>query len=97
MGIISLVVLAVAVLARYRFALAHGWRGTYVVTAVVALYLNVFVLIVQSFQKIPALHLRSLQLALESPFKAVQMVVLLVFIGLGFKATIGFETGRRRV
>src|SRR6267154_5971085 len=52
-GGISLVVLAVALLARYYFRLAGGWRRTYVLTAVMALYLNVFVLVVQSFLKVP--------------------------------------------
>ena len=54
-GILSLVVLAVAILARYAFHLAGAWRWIYVVSAAVALYLNVFVLIVQLFQKVPAL------------------------------------------
>src|SRR6266545_4409178 len=55
-GIISLVVLAVAILARYAFHLAGAWRHVYVVCAVLALYLNVLVLIVQAFQKVPALN-----------------------------------------
>jgi len=54
-GAISLVVLAVAIVARYRHRMARGWRATYVITAVMALYFNVFVLVVQSFQKLPAL------------------------------------------
>src|SRR5262245_22575150 len=54
-GAISLVVLAIAIVARYRHRMARGWRATYVVTAVMALYFNVFVLVVQSFQKVPAL------------------------------------------
>src|SRR6266404_2107877 len=54
-GIISLIVLAVAIYARYNRALAGGWRKTYVIGAVIALYLNVFVGIVQAFQKVPAL------------------------------------------
>src|SRR5258706_3119491 len=55
-GIISLLVLAVAILARYYLHLARGLRRTYVLTAVVALYLNVFFLVVQSFLQMPALH-----------------------------------------
>ena len=55
LGVISLVVVAVAVVARYARHLAGAWRKTYVVTAVLALYLDVFVLVVQSFEKIPAL------------------------------------------
>src|ERR1700704_3772233 len=54
-GIVSLVVLSVAILARYAFHLAGAWRRTYVVSAMMALYLNVFVLIAQAFQKVPAL------------------------------------------
>lgn len=53
-GIISLLVLAVAILARYVLHLAGAWRWIYVVTAMGALYLNVFVLIVQLFQKVPS-------------------------------------------
>jgi hypothetical protein len=54
LGVISLVVLAVAIVARYPLHLA--WRKTYVVSACAALYFNVFVLVVQSFEKIPALN-----------------------------------------
>src|SRR6266550_3972591 len=54
-GIISLVLLAVAIVARYARHLAGAWRWIYVVTAMISLYLNVFVLIVQLFQKVPAL------------------------------------------
>ena len=54
-GILSLLILGISVLARYRYKLAGGWRRTYVITAVIALYLNFFVLIVQLFQKTPAL------------------------------------------
>src|SRR5271165_4445160 len=54
-GLVSLIVLTFAILARYRHRLAGGWRRTYAITAVAALYLNVFVLIVQLFEKVPAL------------------------------------------
>src|SRR3954471_15021845 len=54
-GVISLLVLAIALFARYARHLAAGWRRTYVITASSALYLNCFVLVVQSFLKIPAL------------------------------------------
>jgi hypothetical protein len=56
-GIISLLVLAVAIFARYARRLTGIWRRGYVVTAVIALYLNFFVLIVQSFQKVPVLKM----------------------------------------
>ena len=52
-GILSLLVLTLTLLARYRFHLSGGWRKTYVITAVLALYLNVFVLVVQLFLKVP--------------------------------------------
>src|SRR6266568_1815056 len=55
LGIISLVVLAIAVVARYPLHLGGGWRRTYVISAAMALYLNTFVLVVQSFEKVPAL------------------------------------------
>src|SRR5204863_3575741 len=53
-GIISLLVLPIAIFARYRRHLAGNWRRIYVISAIVALYLNVFVLIVQAFLKVPA-------------------------------------------
>src|SRR5437016_8169827 len=55
-GIVSLLVLPVAIYARYGQRLSGAWRWVYVVSAMVALYLNVFVLIVQAFLKAPALH-----------------------------------------
>jgi hypothetical protein len=55
LGVISLVLLAAAVVARYRQQLVGGWRAAYVVSAIAAQYLNFLVLIVQLFQKVPAL------------------------------------------
>jgi hypothetical protein len=55
-GVISLVVLLIAILARYSFHMAGKWRSIYVVTAIIAEYLNVFVLVVQGFEKVPALR-----------------------------------------
>jgi len=89
-GIISLVVLAVAGFARYARNLAGAWRKTYVVTALFALYANVFVLIVQSFQKIPALK-EIAPTQNDPPFKLTQLVVLVAFIGLGIGAAIRFR------
>lgn len=81
-GAISLVVLALAVYAYYARHLAGPWRATYVVCAVVALYLNVFVLVVQSFLKVPAFHdLAPTQS--EPPFAVAQLAVLGLFIVLG--------------
>ena len=94
-GMISLVVLAVALLARYSFHLAGGWRRTYVLTAVMALYLNVFVLVVQSFLKVPALHALA-PTGQELPFAVAQLIVLAVFIWLAIAAVKKFrnEPGR---
>ena len=89
-GIVSLIVLALAVLALYRFGLAGGWRRTYVITCVIALYLNFFVLIVQSFQKIPALNALAPTQS-EAPFQITQLVALLAFIALGIRATMKFR------
>ena len=82
-AILSLVLLAIACLALYGMHLAGAWRWIYVVTALVSLYLNVFVLVIQSFLKIPALH----ELAPGEPpagpvFAVVQGIVLLFFIGM---------------
>jgi hypothetical protein len=55
-GVISLVALVLAIYALYGRAVAGPWRGVYVVTSTIALYLNCFVLVIQSFQKIPPLH-----------------------------------------
>src|SRR6266581_2142524 len=54
-GILSLVLLAIACIALYGMKLSGAWRSVYVVTAMTSLYLNVFVLVIQSFLKIPAL------------------------------------------
>ena len=89
-GAISLVALAIACVARYRYRLAQGWRKTYVVTAVLSLYLNVFVLIVQTFQKVPALR----ELAptqSEPPFAISQLIVLVMFVVLGYRAVVSFR------
>jgi hypothetical protein len=81
-GAISLVVLAIALATRRSAALAGGWRRTFVISSVVALYLNVFVLVVQSFQKVPLL--RSLApTQSEPPFALAQVAVLLAFIAMG--------------
>ena len=89
-GIISLLVLAVAIFARYGRHLAGAWRRTYVVTAMIALYLNVFVLIVQLFQKVPALKAMAPTQS-EPPFKLAQLVVLALFVVLAIVAAIRFR------
>src|SRR5579862_2448230 len=55
-GAVSLAILAIALLALYGYRLAHSWRSVYVICALAALYLNVFVLVVQAFQKVPSLR-----------------------------------------
>ena len=89
-GGISLVVLAASVVALYGFKLAGAWRWIYVGTAMLALYLNVFVLIVQSFQKVPALHALA-PTQTEPAFKAAQLVNLVIFIALGTAAVRRFR------
>ena len=89
-GSISLVILAVAILARYVFHLSGAWRSIYVVTAAIALYLNVFVLVVQTFMKVPAVHALA-PTQKEPPFLIAQIIVMLVFIGLTVLAVKKFH------
>lgn len=90
-GAISLVVLAIALLARYSFHMAGAWRRTYVVSAMIALYLNVFVLVAQLFLKVPALHAMA-PTGQEPPFLITQLVVLAVFIWLSIAAVKRFRS-----
>jgi hypothetical protein len=80
-GILSILILIVAVIALYSKQLTGGWRGTYVITAMLAQYFNFFVLIVQSFEKVPSLHALA-PTGSEAPFKIVQLLVLVLFIAL---------------
>jgi hypothetical protein len=89
-GIISLVVLALAIYARYHGNLAGSWRWIYVVSAVLAQYLNFFVLIVQSFQKIPALKAIA-PTQTEPPFKLAQLFFLILFVAMGVVAVLKFH------
>jgi len=84
-GIVSLLVLAIAMFAFYGRGLAGAWRRTYVISAVISLYLNVFVLIAQLFMKVPALKALAPTQS-EPPFLVTQVVVMVVFIVLGFLA-----------
>ncbi len=81
LGILSLVVLTAAILGRYTFHLAGPWRRVYVVDAAVALYFNVFVLVAQSFMKVPALKALAPTQS-EPPFAVAQLAVLVLFIVL---------------
>jgi hypothetical protein len=89
-GLISLVLLGLAIVARYVLRLAAAWRWIYVIPAIAALYLNVFVSVVQAFQKLPFLHPLA-PTESEPPFVVAQAVVLLVFIALGVLAVIRFH------
>jgi hypothetical protein len=80
-GITSLVALTIAILARYAFHLSGGWRSTYVITAMISLYLNVFVLVVQCFEKVQAIHALA-PTQKEPPFLIAQIVVMVLFIAL---------------
>lgn len=89
-GVLSLIVLALAIPARYVFHLAGRWRRVYVITAIMALYFNVFVGIVQAFQKIPALRALAPKQS-EPPFVATQLAVLVVFVVLVVMASSRFR------
>jgi len=78
-GVISLIVLAAAVAAQYIYHLAGRWRVVYVVTAVLAFYLNAFVGVAQAFQKIPLLHGLA-PTGSEPPFLVAQAAVLALFV-----------------
>lgn len=89
-GIISLVVLAAALLALYVFRLDGPWRWIYVAGATLALYLNVFVAVVQAFQKLAFLQPLAPTQA-EAPFIVAQVAVLAIFAALGFLAVKRFH------
>jgi hypothetical protein len=89
-GTLTLILLALAVIALYAFRLAGAWRWIYVGTAIAALYLNVFIAVFQAFLKIPSLH----ELAptqSEPPFLVAETAVLLIFIVLGILSLIRFH------
>src|SRR6266436_3060983 len=80
-GILSLVLLAIACVALYGMKLSGAWRSVYVVTAMTSLYLNVFVLIIQAFLKVPALHALAPSVPpSEPPFAIIQGIVLVFFV-----------------
>jgi hypothetical protein len=90
LGIISLVALAVAIVARYALRMAGAWRSIYVVSAALALYLNVFVLVAQIFMKVPAVHALA-PTQKEPPFLIAQLAVMAIFILLGIFAVKKFR------
>ena len=90
LGIISLPFLALAIFARYSKQLAGAWRWIYILSAVICLYFNLFVLVVQSLEKIPALHALA-PTQTESPFKLTQLIVLTISALLCIVALIRFH------
>ena len=90
LGIISLPFLALTIFARYPKHLAGPWRWIYVIGAVICLYFNLFVAVVQSFEKIPALHALA-PTQTEPPFKLTQLFVLAIFVVLAIAAAIRFR------
>jgi purine-cytosine permease-like protein len=89
-GIVSCVILLVALFGYYGKHLIGAWRWIYVVTAIAALYLNVFVLVVQSFVKVAALNALAPTQS-EPPFAIAQLAVLAIFIVIGLIAAVKFR------
>jgi len=94
-GLISIVALGVTIFARHRAHLTGQWRATYAIGAVVAFYFNVFVLIVQAFQKVAALKAMAPTQS-EPPFVLTQFVVLAIFVALGIAGVRRFRPGAGR-
>jgi len=91
-GIVSTIVLLITIAARYVYRLQGSWRWIYVGGAVLALYLNSFVLVVQSFLKVPSLNIYA-PTGSEPPFAITQGIVLVVFIVLGALSVVRFRPG----
>ena len=95
-GIISMIVLTLALVALRVKYLQGPWARTYAITAVMAQYFNFFVLIVQSFRRVPVLHALA-PTESEPPFAIAQLVALIAFVALGYVATRGFVNAQTRV
>jgi hypothetical protein len=89
-GAVSLLVLAIALAALYGYRLARSWRWIYVVSALVALYLNVFVLVAQAFLKVPILNVLAPTQS-DPGFIVAQLIVLALFVVLGTGAVLRFH------
>ena len=89
-GIVACIILAVALFALYKERLVGAWRWIYVVTAIISLYLNVFVLIAQSFMKVAALNALAPTQS-EPPFAITQGTVLVIFIVICLIAIANFR------
>jgi hypothetical protein len=92
LGVISLVLLAFAVAGRYAFHLNGAWRRIYAVSAVLSLWLNVFVFVSQLFQKVLALHPLA-PTGSEPPFLIAETLVMIIFIALAVLAAKKFRSG----
>jgi hypothetical protein len=90
-GTISLIVLGIAIAARYLYHLRGAWRRTYVITAMIALYFNVFVLIAQLFAKVPSLKALAPTQS-EPPFLIAQLTVMALFVVATIVASRGFRS-----
>jgi len=95
-GILSLLALAAAIVSRYAFHLVGIWRATYVISAVVSLYFNVFVLIAQLFLKVPFLKAMAPTQS-EPPFVVSQSIALALFIVFANAAVIRFRVERGHI
>ena len=89
-GVISLVVLAVTIVALYVKRLAGSWRWIFVIGSILALYLNSFVGVIQAFLKVPALN-RPAPTQPEPPFLVAQLMVVALFVVLGIRAVMKFR------
>jgi hypothetical protein len=89
-GIVACMILAVALFALYKERLAGAWRWIYVITAIVSLYLNVFVLVAQSFMKVSGLKALAPTQS-EPPFAITQAATLVIFILIGLIAVVKFR------
>ena len=85
LGVLSLIALIIASLSIYRYHSQGIWRRTYAITAVMVLYFNIFVLVVQLFRRVPALSAMAPTQS-EPPFQIAQLAVLLLFAAIGFRA-----------
>lgn len=90
LGVMSLVILAIAIFARYARRMMGAWRSIYVITAALALYFNCFVAVVQAFMKVPALHAMA-PTGSEPPFLEAQLAVLAIFVWLTCRAVKRFR------
>jgi len=91
LGALSVLALAIACLARYSKKMQGGWRKTYVITAMISFYFNVFVLVAQSFMKVPSLHALAPN-GSEPPFAIAQSMALIAFVALTVLAVKKFRS-----